>query len=187
MSQYIVSTGHTIEMMKFLYDRIGLDLRGQHLDGLRWMTFMAEDRLTGRVVAALVCEFTTPFEAHFSIAVDQPACITRTVLRRVFQTIFTRAARITARIEATDDDAEDKVKRMGFVYEGFLRRGYDGYRDALIYGMLMEDCKYLPGARAARPMNGEDHDETTDPTRSVRDSLGAAGSQRRERGGISYN
>jgi hypothetical protein len=34
---------------------------------------------------------------------------------------------------------------MGFVYEGYRRLGLEGSRDTLVYGMLKDDCKYLPG------------------------------------------
>jgi hypothetical protein len=34
---------------------------------------------------------------------------------------------------------------MGFVYEGFRRKGLEGSRDVMCYGMLKDDCKYLPG------------------------------------------
>ena len=33
------------------------------------------------------------------------------------------------------------MARLGFLYEGFLRLGVEGRRDALLFGMLPEDCR----------------------------------------------
>ena len=33
------------------------------------------------------------------------------------------------------------------IYEGFLRMGVEGNRDALMFGMLRSDCRFLPGYR----------------------------------------
>jgi hypothetical protein len=34
---------------------------------------------------------------------------------------------------------------MGFVYEGFMRKAIEGRWDALLFGMLKEECPWLPG------------------------------------------
>jgi hypothetical protein len=187
MNRFINSVSHDIEMMKFLYDRTGCDLRGQNLDGPRWFCVTARDRYDGQLGGVLACEFTSPFEAHFTVAIDDPEVINRPLLHNIFSALFSRAVRITAHVEPHDSHAEALVQRLGFVYEGFLRRGYDGDRDALIYGMLKQDCKYLPGVRAARRINGGTHDETALGARSVSDVGSTAERQRRERSGIRYN
>ena len=138
------------DFIQYMRERIDLDLRGQHLDGPNWFCVTVREPMTGEVIAGLACEFKTPFDVHFSAAVDHPDAITRRLLRGIFQALFSKASRITALVEPGNFAAEDMVKRLGFVYEGFLRRGLDGRRDALIYGMLPDDCIYLPGVRAAR-------------------------------------
>lgn len=138
------------DFVAYMRDRLDLDLRHQHLDGPNWFCVTVREQVTGQVVAGLACEFKSPFDVHFSAAIDEPDAITRRLLNGIFRALFSKAARITALIEPGNIEAEDRVKRLGFVYEGFLRHGLDGLRDALVYGMLPEDCIFLPGIRAAR-------------------------------------
>lgn len=151
--RFIYATQTDSDFVAFLRDRIELDLRGQHLDGPNWFCVSVREDITGHIVAGLACEFKSAFDVHFSCAVDEPDAITRRLLRGIFRALFTKASRITALCAPDNHTAEDRLKRLGFVYEGFVRRGLDGIDDALMYGMLPEDCKYL-GVRAARP-NGE--------------------------------
>ena len=45
-----------------------------------------------------------------------------------------------------------------FVYEGFLRCGIEGSRDALMFGMLRHECRFLIRPRLNRyPTNGGPH------------------------------
>lgn len=145
------------DFIQYMRERIDLDLRGQNLDGPNWFCVTVREQMTGDVVAGLACEFKSPFDVHFSAAIDHPDAISRRLLRGIFKALFSKAARITALVEPGNYAADDMVQRLGFVYEGFLRRGLDGRHDALIYGMLPEDCIFLPGVRAARrSMNGDD-------------------------------
>lgn len=143
------------DFIAYMRDRIDLDLRGQNLDGPNWFCVTVRG-LGNEVIAGLAVEFKTPFDAHFSAAIDHPDAISRRLLRGIFRALFSRAARITALVDPINFEATDMVERLGFVYEGFLRRGLDGRRDALLYGMLPEDCNFLPGVRAVRSINGED-------------------------------
>jgi hypothetical protein len=53
------------------------------------------------------------------------------------------------------------VRKLGAVYEGFLRHGLDGDRDALVFGMLREDCRWLkPAQRAPQAAKIEDFTPT---------------------------
>jgi hypothetical protein len=144
---FVYTTDAEPDMIDFLRDRIELDLRGQHLEGPNWFCVTVRSQATRQVVAACACEFKTPFDAHFSVAIDDPEAISRRLLRGIFRALFTKAQRVTALVDPNNYEAQDQAIRLGFVYEGFLRRGLDGYRDALVYGMLQEDCKYL-GVRA---------------------------------------
>jgi hypothetical protein len=166
-------------MMRFLFERTGLDLRGQNLDGPNWFCVTVRDRVTDEVVAALACEFKTWFDVHFSAAIDQPDAITRPLLYGIFSALFAKARRITALVEPSDSRTESIVTRLGFVYEGFSRLGFDGDRDALIYGMLPQDCNFLPGVRAARSLNGDDPDgQPAKTAQSLRHSLSATAGER---------
>jgi RimJ/RimL family protein N-acetyltransferase len=59
--------------------------------------------------------------------------------------LFSQARRITAFVDVDNQRALKQMQRMGFVYEGYCRLGINGVRDAYVYGMLRDDCRYLPG------------------------------------------
>lgn len=149
--------------IRYMLDRINLDLRRQHLDGPNWFCVSVIEGTTGHVVAGLACEFKTPFDAYFSAAIDEPEVITRVFLRGIFQALFTKAVRITAEVDPNDIHTQNVVLRLGFVYEGFKRRGLNGDRDAMMFGMLREDCRYLPGVRAVRTMGETDGKPAQEP------------------------
>lgn len=97
------------------------------------------------VVGVLTMEPRNWFDWHMSCAIADQRLMTRRLLRTIFKTMFSRAVRITALVDPGNERALGQVKRMGFQYEGFLRRGVEGNRDALMWGMLAEDCPFLPG------------------------------------------
>jgi len=66
-------------------------------------------------------------------------------LRAIFTAAFSQAKRLTAEVEPDNYRALRQVQRLGFIYEGYRPLGLEGCRDTIVYGMLREDCKYLPG------------------------------------------
>lgn len=183
---FIYAIENEQDMIDFMRDRLDLDLRGQNLDGPNWFCVTVREQVGGNVVAALACEFKTPFDVSFSAAIDDPDAITKRLLRGIFTALFAKARRITALVDPENGHAENVMTRLGFVYEGFLRRGLDGERDALLYGMLPEDCKFLPGVRAA--LNGGRPDgQPAQSPRPLRTGVGTAERQRRVGSGQRYH
>jgi hypothetical protein len=99
----------------------------------------------GAPVVVIVFEFKNAFDAHVTVACADPSGLTRQLLTAIFRGVFHRAARITASISPDNGLALRQIGRFGFRPEGFLRRGYDGKRDAVVWGLLPEDCPYLWG------------------------------------------
>ena len=97
------------------------------------------------VVGVLTMEPRNSFDWHMSCAIADQRLMTRRLLRTIFKTMFSRAVRITALVEPSNERALQQLKRLGFQYEGFMRKGIEGTRDALMWGMLVEDCPFLPG------------------------------------------
>lgn len=134
------------DFVAFMRDNAGIDLSNQPLDDPRlWFTVSVRDDNTGEMVGGLAVEFLHNFDAYFSAAVIDPEVLTRRLLRAIFSTLFTRVTRLTATVDPENYPSKEGLRRLGFVFEGFLRRGLDGVRDAELYGMLLEDCKFLPG------------------------------------------
>jgi hypothetical protein len=132
------------DVLDFLREEIALDLRGQDLDNPdRWLFVVARNDHDA-VIGTLVFEAKTWFDWHLSFAaVDRRCLLIRKLHELVWSTIFSRAVRVTMLIDPDNAAAEHIVRKLGAQYEGFLRRGLDGHRDALVFGMLRDDCKWL--------------------------------------------
>jgi hypothetical protein len=131
----------TPDAVEFLTEETRVDFGMQ--DMRHWFCATAWND-TGSVIGVLACEPKTWFDWHWSCAVADPHVLSRRLLRTIFRTLFKAGAvRITALIEPSNEQAIKSVRRLGFVYEGFLRMGIEGDRDALVFGMLEGDCRWL--------------------------------------------
>lgn len=97
----------------------------------------------GLVAMVVVFEFKTWFDAHVSTVLIDHRALTRRLLSILVRTVFSRARRITALVDPNNIRALRQVWRMGFRHEGYIRRGIEGDRDAVLFGLLPEDCPYM--------------------------------------------
>ena len=83
-----------------------------------------------------------------SAATDDPACLTRGLLRAVFEYPFVQlgCSRIRAECAATNARCVSLLKRVGFRLEGTARRAYDGEADSLTFSMLPDECRWMKGS-----------------------------------------
>lgn len=84
-------------------------------------------------------------DCEISCAAETPMAFRPHVCTAVFRYVFVQlnCVRLTAITTKRNKRARDFIGRLGFVLEGNVRLGYDGKRDALIYGLLAADCRYL--------------------------------------------
>jgi hypothetical protein len=116
----------------------------------RWFSAWARNE-RGHIMGIFAIEFPYWFEGRVTIMVLDPRCMSRRVLRAIFTAAFTQARRLTAEVEPDNRRALKQVQRLGFVYEGYRPLGLEGTRDTIVYGMLREDCKFLPGYQGPMP------------------------------------
>lgn len=133
----------------FLSEATGIDFMLTNFAAPNWFCVTARAP-NGDLMGVAACEFKTWFDVHFSCAIADRRCMSRRLLRTIFEALFSRAVRVTALVSPDNRSAVEQTRRMGFVYEGFLRMGVEGNRDALIFGMLRDDCPFLPGFDPAR-------------------------------------
>jgi len=117
----------------------------------RWFSAWARND-AGHITGIFAIEFPFWFEGRVTVLVLDPRCMSRRVLRAIYTAAFTHAKRLTAEVEPDNRKALRQVQRMGFVYEGYRRLELEGTRDTLVYGMLRDDCKYLPGYKGPTVM-----------------------------------
>ena len=116
----------------------------------RWFSAWARnDR--GHVIGIFATEFPVWFEGRVTVLVLDPRCMSRRVLRAIFVALFSKVKRLTAEVEPDNRRALRQVQRLGWHYEGYHPLGLEGMRDTIVYGMLKEDCRYLPDYDAEMP------------------------------------
>ena len=138
------------DAVAFLSKETGVDFRSVDFDRPDWFCVTARNG-HGAVVGALACEFKTWFDADFSIAIADPACLSYRLIHTVFVALFSTAKRVTARIDPTNKRAIEQAMKLGFEVEGYVKLGLDGHRDAYLFGMTRETCRWLrPRRRASK-------------------------------------
>ena len=149
--------------MTFLSEATGIDYSRTDFRSERWLCVSAYD--ADDVLMGLCCfEFVSRYEAYFNIAVLDPRCATRRVMRAMFRAAFSRVVRITAEIDPNNERALRLAQRMGFVIEGYKRLAREGRWDAIQLGMTKDTCRFLdarqrPPQAAQRGDFDEQHPE----------------------------
>jgi RimJ/RimL family protein N-acetyltransferase len=87
-------------------------------------------------------------DCHITLAAETPLAFRPHVMRAVFTYIFDqlKCVRCTGVTTKRNKRSRAFMLHNGFELEGNIRRGYDGKRDALIFGLLRENCRYLGDA-----------------------------------------
>lgn len=81
-------------------------------------------------------------ETHWA---GEPGWMTRAHLRCLFAYPFLqlKCRRVTGIIRRRNKTARKIAEKLGFRLEGVARQGYEDGEDAMIYGMLKTDCRWL--------------------------------------------
>ena len=139
------------DAVEYLSAGIGIDFRpsAPFAPG-KWFCVTARND-HGAIMGVIACEGLNPFEGSFHSVVSDPRCATRRLLRAVYTALFSQVVRLTALIDPSNARAIRNATAMGFVVEGLSRRGLDGRRDALVFGMLKSDCRFLGGRATVVP------------------------------------
>jgi len=132
------------DAVQLLTDRIRIDFSSGSFEPPNWFCVTARDD-DGRIAGVVACEFRTPFDIVFNAVVVDRRCLSRRLYRAIFTALFAKAVRVTAEVSPFNNDALLILPRLGFVYEGYSRKAINGLYDALVFGMLKEDCVFLPG------------------------------------------
>jgi hypothetical protein len=96
-------------------------------------------------VAGVIVNNYSGHDCFVSAAAETPFAWHPRVRRAVSHYIFKQLGckRCTAVVRKNNKRVRRFLERLGCTLEGNLRRGYDGKHDALIYGLLVEECRFL--------------------------------------------
>ena len=138
-----------LDAIEMLTERTGIEFGFVDFTDPSWLCVTAR-REDGSLQGVLVGEFKQWWDCHLTMAVDDMSCATPKVMKAIFKAIFSQARRITVIVPPDNERSLEQLHLLGFVYEGFIRRGFDGTRDALMFGMLPEDSIWLKRATKRR-------------------------------------
>lgn len=99
------------------------------------------------IAGVIYNEYRPPVDIRESFAAVCPTWATKYTLRHLFAYPFIHLGvrRMTGIIEAKNQTSIDLTERLGFKLEGRARCAMDDGDDALIYGMLKEECPWIKG------------------------------------------
>ena len=102
----------------------------------------------GKLVAGCVYHRWRGFDCEVTFASMTPRWVLPQNLTPLFHYPFVQRglSRLTLIIGANNRVAVKTNLRIGFKVEGVARKAYDGTNDAIILGMLREECPYLEGS-----------------------------------------
>ena len=135
---------------ELLTEHLRIDFLSWPMKAPRWFSAWALDDV-GDITGIFATEFKYPWEGYVTMLVRDPRCMSRRALRAIFTALFAQARRLTAEVEPHNQHALKQVRRMNFQYEGFRRLGLEGTRDVMTFGMLKNECPYLPVYVRPRP------------------------------------
>jgi hypothetical protein len=175
-----VPAGKFTQMVgEYVAEKTGMDLKP---DMYQAMMVIDDDK---NFIAGVVISNFRGTDVEISCASESPAAWRPHVCKAVFTYIFEQlgCVRCTSITVRTNKKARSFLESLGFQLEGNLRQAYDGKRDALVYGLLKSECRYLgdlkelehgqekrpdatdtagPGSDGERPSTGE-HEGGDDP------------------------
>lgn len=112
----------------------------------------------GQFIAGVIFRKYVGFDIEVTVASTNPRWCTRGRLTELFIYAFIQlgCSRVTSISNRKNKRSRRLLKGLGFKEEGIMRKGMYGREDAVLYGMLKEECKFINGrylqrAKSARP------------------------------------
>lgn len=97
-----------------------------------------------QTLGVVVFDGFTPFDVNMHIVIEDRRCVTRRILKQVFDYPFNQLGlrRVTGLVPESNVDALSFDLRLGFRPEGRKKWGA-GDEDELILGMTKESCRWI--------------------------------------------
>ena len=132
------------KIKQFVAQRIGLTYGGA-FDPAAAVAVLRDGSIVGGVVFNNYHPLTKGRMIEISCATDDPGCLTRGILRGIFEYPFKQLEvnRLKAECSTGNTRCRKLVERLGFQFEGVMRKGHDGEQDSAVYSMLPGECRWV--------------------------------------------
>lgn len=138
----VPATDKRLEMLaKYMYEKTGTFFDYKMCSGFA----ILNDK--GQFVAGVILSNYRKHDIEISCATETSAAWRPHIMKAVFQYVFGQlgCTRCTSIVTKKNTRCRSFLNGLGFTLEGNVRRGYDGKRDALVYGLLAAECRYFTG------------------------------------------
>lgn len=141
----VIASGDKLNLLcEYLKSRIGCTFDPANSQGFAIMS--DDDVFVGGVLISNIRYHEgVAVDCEVSIASETATAWRPEPCRAVFKYIFEQlgCARCSAITRKNNTKARAFLETFKFQLEGNIRKGYDGQRDALVYGLLAEECPFL--------------------------------------------
>lgn len=99
----------------------------------------------GQLIGGVVFNNYRGHDIHMSVAFEGKGSFLPGAVRALCEYPFEQLGcrRVTAITGKKNKRARKILERIGFTLEGVAKHGLDGFEDAMIFGLLRENCKWL--------------------------------------------
>lgn len=142
---YAVPAGDKLAMLcEYMREKVGVVFNPFTCQGFAVLSDTQE--FVGAVIISNVrYSGNKAIDCEISCAAETPMAWQHHVCRAVFHYIFGQlgCVRCTSITKKNNTKARGFLEALNFTLEGNVRKGYDGEKDALLYGLLAEDCRFF--------------------------------------------
>ena len=126
-----------------------LDVDAEFYRGQPAVGVLEDGKLLAGVVASKYWKYPKGQVLEAAIAAKDTHWCNRRILRSLFAYPFEQLRVTRLQVVCREDNAHGRqfVERLGFKFEGILRRSWEGVADAALYSMLPDECRWVEGAR----------------------------------------
>ena len=143
MKVIIADSQRIILVCKYMQEKIGIEFDPTQVQGF---AVVADDgTFVGAVlVSNLRYSGDKAIDCEISCAAETSMAWRPNVCKAIFGYIFGQlgCVRCTSIVQKNNKRSREFLEALNFQLEGNLRKAYDGFKDALVYGLLAEECKF---------------------------------------------
>lgn len=130
----------------YMSDKIGIEFEPNKVQGF---AIMSDQNvfIAGVVVSNVRYSGDKAVDCEISCASESATAWRPEVCKAIFQYIFGQlgCVRCTSIVKKNNHKSRKFLEALNFQLEGNVRKGYDGQKDALLYGLLAEECQFYGG------------------------------------------
>lgn len=133
-------------LCEYMYEKIGIRFDPTEVQGFAVLSDSGKF-VASVIVSNLRYSDNKPIDCEISCASETGAAWRPEVCRAIFGYIFGQlgCTRCTSIVRKNNGPSRKFLESLNFQLEGNLRKAYDGQKDALVYGLLAEECSYYEG------------------------------------------